>query len=233
MTGMRHVYWCTWWSVLPLKHIFFAAQDMEVAVFRSKWDLGSSNIIWLAEVPGIARVIIRLSAILPTSSLENSSTRVLRSICASRSAHTSRSTRSWSCLNSKLVLPQLEAGLASTRSWSCLDLKLISPSKLICASCSTQNWSCLDSKLISPSKLISHLTLTMHCGPKLHPFCSYFWNWLIWTLFTPSLLPRSVIVTSHMSTGRASVWLAGLPGSVSTPTDLLSPSPAIDSSGQS
>ena len=118
MTGMRHVYWCTWWSVLPLKHIFFAAQDMEVAVFRSKWDLGSSNIIWLAEVPGIARVIIRLSAILPTSSLENSSTRVLRSICASRSAHTSRSTRSWSCLNSKLVLPQLEAGLALTWSWS-------------------------------------------------------------------------------------------------------------------
>ena len=111
----------------------------------------------LAEVPDIARVIVRLAAILTTSRLGHSSTRTSCSTlpaltweplssgpeisigpCVQRSmqwarldgwprtaigslTRASRSTRSWSWLDSKLVLPRLEAGLASTRSWSCLD----------------------------------------------------------------------------------------------------------------
>ncbi len=41
------------------------------------------------------------------------------------------------------------------------------------------------------------------------------------------------MAAGHQSLGQAPVWLAGLPGSVSTPTDLLpSPRLAIDSCGQ-
>ncbi len=80
-----------------------------------------------------------------------------------------------------------------------------------CASHWTRSWSRLD------SKLISHLTFTMHPEPGLHPFCFYFWHWQIRTLFTPSLLPTLVVAASHESPGRAPVWLAGLPDSVSIP----------------
>ncbi len=48
-------------------------------------------------------------------------------------------------------------------------------------------------------------------------------------LDTLHALPRSVVAAGHESPGEAAVWLAGLPGSVSTLTDFLRGSPlAVD-----
>ncbi len=113
-------------------------------------------------------------------------------------------------------MPQLEVGLASTQSWSCLDFKLVLP-RLLAGLPSTGRWSCLEADLALRADLAleadpaleADLTLDTHhalwtqIGSIL-----FFRNWLIWTLFTPSLLLGLVIAASYESLGQAPAWLA-------------------------
>ncbi len=98
----------------------------------------------LAEVPGVARVIIRLAAIPPTSRLDHSST------CASR----------------------------STRSWSCLDSKLISPSKLM--SHPDRIHFVFTLKLVDPDTLHSLPSLVIAAGHESTGRASYWLAWPSW-----------------------------------------------------
>ncbi len=76
----------------------------------------TSGLYWqLAEVPGVGWVSIRLAAIPPTSGLDplcwvSSYFRTAQHTLRTQPDH------SWSCLDSKLISPRLEADLALTQS---------------------------------------------------------------------------------------------------------------------
>ncbi len=85
----RHWKWPWNWALLLHSIMLPEQHDSKLVLTCVKFHFRNR----LAEVLGIARVIVRLAAIPPTSRLDHSSTRA------------SGSTQSWSCVDSKLISP--------------------------------------------------------------------------------------------------------------------------------